>query len=108
MAEIKGLQAHDRPPNSIRTIYKKYQRLKVSEVDNDPDVIDLARLDPDDLPASIKLLESMPSNDLRLAFDEFVQETNSADVEEKPAGLIEDIPVFTHELVSGQLDAAQM
>jgi hypothetical protein len=102
MAEIKGLHAHDRPPNSIRTIYKKYQRLDTSEVDNDPDIIDLAKLDPDNPPASIKLWGSTSSKDLRLAFDEFVKETDSPGEERESAGLIEDIPVFKHELVSGQ------
>jgi hypothetical protein len=102
MAGIKGLSAHDRPPDNIRNIYKKYQRIKVSEVDNDPGIIDLARLDPDDLPASIEISGSMSNKDLRLAFEEFVTEQNAPEAEMEPGRLIEDVPIFNHGRVSGQ------
>jgi hypothetical protein len=101
MAGIKGLNAHDRPPERIRNAYKKYQKYQASEVDNDPHIIDLEKLDRDHLPSSITQSGSMSSKDLRRAFDEFVMGEHASSVEEPSGGLIEDIPIFTHHLVSG-------
>ena len=36
---------HRRPPPSIKTLYKKYQRASSAVIDNDPEILDLRRLD---------------------------------------------------------------
>lgn len=100
MAQIKGLNAHDRPPEAVRQCYKKYTRCSLSDIDNDPEVLDIQRLDPDQLPASIAVSQYMSSQDLRLAFDDFIRGGHALDKEHAP--LAENIPVFTHNAVSGQ------
>jgi hypothetical protein len=100
MAQIKGLNAHDRPPEAVRQCYKKFTRCSLSDIDHDPGVLDLQRLDPDRLPASITVSQYMSSQDLRLAFDDFIRGGHASDKEHAP--LAENIPVFTHNAVSGQ------
>lgn len=100
MARINDLNAHERPPESIRQRYKKYQRSTVSEIQQDVGIIDLQALDPQDLPAGMALAQWMSGEQLRPAFQEFIPagEGNHGD------GLhtINDIPVYTHSSVSGQ------
>lgn len=102
MAEIKGLNAHDRPPEKVRDVFKKYQRYQASEVGSDPDIIDLEKLDPDDPPESIALSGWMSSKDLRRVFHEFVKGEDASSVEQSSSGgCFEDIPIFTHRKVTG-------
>ena len=100
MAQIKGLNAHDRPPESIRQRYKKYQKTPLAEIDHDSSILDLQALDPDSLPDDISVLEWRSSDDFRLAFDEFVKGNGSVWQHRGP--LLGNIPVFTHRSVSGQ------
>lgn len=102
MATIKDLNAHDRPPEKVRATYKKYQRVRLSEIDQDPDVIDLEKLDQDDLSDPFVLLDSLSSEDLREAFDEFIGKVPLSH-DHHGAGLIEDVPVLAHKRVSGKL-----
>lgn len=107
MAQIKGIDAHDRPPEIIRQCYKKYSRLPLSEVDNDPGIIDLQQVDPESqsqFPAGLTLSQYMSSQDLRLAFDAFIQGDNSRQSAQADAHapLAENIPVYTHDAISGQ------
>lgn len=100
MAEIKGLNAHDRPPEPIRWRYKEYQKLQASDVDAHREIIDLQKLDPDDLPDGIELAGWMSSKGLRRAFDHFVNPGEESSP--PPRGpLIEDIPTLTLRSVSG-------
>ncbi|KAJ5168764.1 uncharacterized protein N7482_004358 [Penicillium canariense] len=101
MAQIRGLNAHDRPPEAVRQCYKKYTKLPLSDIDNDPGILDLQRIDPDQLPESITISQYMSSQNLRLAFDDFIRGGHASDQEHAP--LAENIPVFTHNAVSGLL-----
>lgn len=100
MAQIKGFNAHDRPPEIIRQQYKKYVKMPISEVDFDSSIIDLPAIDPDDLPDGISVADWMSSKALRVAFDQFVKGNDVSCPEE--GRLVEDIPVFTHKAVSGE------
>ncbi|KAJ5387749.1 Oxoglutarate/iron-dependent dioxygenase [Penicillium cosmopolitanum] len=110
MAQIKGIDAHDRPPDIIRQCYKKYTRLPLSEVDNDPGIIDLQKVDPESesqsqFPAGLTLSQYMSSQDLRLAFDAFIQGDHSGQSVQcdTHAPLAENVPVYTHDAISGLL-----
>lgn len=102
MATIKGLNAHDRPPERIRNVYKKYQRIKTPEIDLDADIIDLEKLDMDSLPAPFAISGFLDSKKLRLAFDEFMGKMDPSATLNHGGGLIEDVPVFTHNKISGK------
>lgn len=106
MATIKGLNAHDRPPEKVRDVYKKYLKIRLPEVEHDEDIVDLEKLDIDNLPRSFAISGFLNSKDLRLAFDEFVGKAGSSSTEGDHHGgvFIEDIPVLTHENVSGKSD----
>lgn len=100
MAQIKGLNAHDRPPEVIRQRYKHYSRIALTEIDHDPGILDLQRVDPDQLPDELTLSQYMSSQDVRLAFDDYVQGHHGLTKEH--ASLAENIPVFAHRSVAGQ------
>lgn len=99
MAQIKGLDAHDRPPEAVRQCYKKYSKISLSDVDSDSGILDLQRVDPDDVPGSLTLSQYVSSQELRLAFDDFIRGGHASKKED--ASLAENIPVFTHNAVSG-------
>lgn len=100
MAQIEGLSAHDRPPESVRQYFKKYSKIPLADVDHDPGILDLQRLDPDQLTAGLTLSQYISSQDLRLAFDDFIRGGHAAASEGAP--LAENIPVFSHHAISGQ------
>lgn len=100
MAQIKGFNAHDRPPEAVRQCFKKYSKIQLSEVDHDHDILDLRRVDPDFMPANLRLSQYMSSQELRLAFDDFIQGSHDTHMEDAP--LAENMPVFTHNSISGQ------
>jgi hypothetical protein len=100
MAQIKGLNAHDRPPEAVRLCFKKYSKLPLSEIDNEPGILDLQRVDPDDLPPSLAVSQYMSSQELRLAFDDFIRGGHISGQDHAP--LAENMPVYTHNAVSGQ------
>lgn len=104
MATIKGLNAHDRPPEKVRDVYKKYQKIKLPEIDHDEDIIDLEKLDVDNLPSPFAISGFLDSKELRLVFDEFVGRTgNTSTTRDHNGGvLIENIPILTHKKVSGK------
>ncbi|KAJ5081635.1 hypothetical protein NUU61_009899 [Penicillium alfredii] len=101
MAHIVGLSAHDRPPEVLQLCYKKYSRIPLADIDHDHGILDLQRLDPDNLPEGLTLSQYMSSQDLRLAFDDFIRGNHAAAKEDAP--LAENIPVLTHDSVSGLL-----
>lgn len=43
MAKIKDLNAHESAPQTIRDLYKHYQKLSRDILDSDPDIVDLRR-----------------------------------------------------------------
>ncbi|KAJ5595128.1 uncharacterized protein N7459_001336 [Penicillium hispanicum] len=99
MAQIKGLNAQDRPPDVVHRCYKKYSSIPLSDIDNDPNILDLWRLDPDSLPPGLTLSQYISSQDLRLAFDDFTHGAHAPDKEHAP--MTENIPVFTHDAIPG-------
>lgn len=106
MDQIKGIDPHHRPPEVIRQCYKKYSKLPLSEIENDSGILDLQKVDPEsqsELPHGLVLSEYMSSQDLRLAFDTFMQgHHDSEQVSKEDAPLAENIPVYTHNAISGQ------
>lgn len=104
MATFKGLNAHERPPDPVREVYKRYRRTDLPEIDQNEEIIDLEKIDVDDLPRALTISGFLSSKELRMAFDEFVHksEGNSPGPSNHGGGLIEDIPIFTHAKVSGK------
>lgn len=43
MSVIQELEPHDKPPEALRNVYKKYQKFTPSELQSDPTVLDFQR-----------------------------------------------------------------
>ena len=95
MAQIRDLNAHDRPPESVRQVYKKYVKMPLSAVELDPGIVNLGDLNRDCLPDDIILEGTLSSKDLHIAFDNFIT------VPSEESRLVEDLPIFSHKAISG-------
>ena len=95
--QIKSLNPHERPPDIIRQIYKSYQKLSLSEIDSDKNIVDPQSLELDNLPSGIRHSQWMQGSDLQLAFNNFTNVDSCFDQNSHGS-----IPVFTHQSVSGQ------
>ena len=98
MAHIRHLNAHDRPPEPVRRLYKKYTKLPISDVELDSKVVRLGTINPDWPPDGVSVAGYVSGRDLRLAFNGFLNGGGDASADESEG----DIPVFAHEAVSGQ------
>lgn len=103
MSQIRGLSAHDRPPESVRQQYKKYVKMPLSDIDLDPNIVDIHKLDPESPPDGITVAGLMSSEDLYPAFGQFLKE-NSWDETHTENGCLarNNIPILSHNAVSGQ------
>lgn len=94
---MEHLDAHQRPPNSIRDVYKKYQKLKPKDLNQDMDILDL----PDSLNTSakdkIRVVKEWSGRDLTAAFRAF-----SGQDGQMYADLPSRIPVYEHADMPGK------
>lgn len=99
MAEIKGIHGHDRPADPIRQRFAACQHADVAEVYHDSTVIELTKLDPHALPASVQVVDSTVESGSTRGIRRVCQQhgTRRGSV----GALIEDVPVVVHRLVSG-------
>ncbi|KAL4866259.1 hypothetical protein BDV12DRAFT_137728 [Aspergillus spectabilis] len=97
MARITTFNAHEFPPDAVRLRYKQYQKTSLSEIDADTSIVDLQSLDPDALPSSMTLVRWISTEDLEPALARFLSDSGKAEELKK------NIPVFTHQSVTGLL-----
>ena len=98
---MEGLDAHERPPESIRQLYKKYQKLSLPEIDAHPDIIDLQRVTGNGpLDGGLLAKGCVRADTLREAFEGFMSE-HSYGLSLGDISLV-DVPIFIHPSVSGQ------
>jgi hypothetical protein len=71
MMEVKSLDPHQRPPDSIRSLFKKYQKYKENDLHVDPDVIDTWRV-KDGLAHQLRPAPDFCLGDRDSAFEEFL------------------------------------
>ncbi|KAJ4331023.1 hypothetical protein N0V95_009962, partial [Ascochyta clinopodiicola] len=88
---MQHLDPHQRPPDSIKQVYKKYQKMKLKDLDQDPDIVDL----PNDAPTSakdqVRIVEEWSGDDLTAAFRAFGGQDGQT-----YAALPSRIPVYEH------------
>lgn len=102
MAHIKDLNAHDRPPEVIRQLYKKYAKLPISNIELDAKIVDTTAINPESPPDGISVVKYMSGKNLRRAFDDFMGARDAENVSSVDEGVMHDIPVLAHKTVSGQ------
>ncbi|KZF22522.1 hypothetical protein L228DRAFT_260702 [Xylona heveae TC161] len=62
---MQHYNAHERPPEKLRAIYKKYQKLTQAQIDADPNVIDFVRGLTPEQKSQLKIIKSIPEEALR-------------------------------------------
>ncbi|KAF9636379.1 hypothetical protein BFW01_g7275 [Lasiodiplodia theobromae] len=92
---MMSLDAHERPPEHIRHVYKKYQKLRGNALNDDPQL-----LDPRDSNAVDRLhvVRFIDPTDLRSAFQDFAaaESSDSLALPDTP------VPVYEHRHMPGR------
>ncbi|KAF9697893.1 hypothetical protein EKO04_004271 [Ascochyta lentis] len=93
---MQHLDPHQRPPDSIKHVYKKYQKMKLKDLDKDPDIVDLPNDTPTSAKGKVRMVEEWTGEDLTAAFRAFSgQDTQTY------AALPSRIPVYEHADMPG-------
>jgi alkylated DNA repair protein alkB family protein 1 len=103
---MQSLDPYQRPPTSIRDVYKKYQRMKPQHLDEDTDIVHIERdldLDPEFAHHStrvqkgrVSVVGEIESNQLTATFRSFAGNYTS---DERP---ISSVRVYEHEHMPGK------
>ncbi|OJD36600.1 alkylated dna repair protein [Diplodia corticola] len=90
-----SLDAHERPPEHIRNVYKKYQKLRGNALNNDPELLDLRDGNAVD---QLRVVRSLAPADLRSAFQNFAatEGSDSFTLADTP------LPVYEHRHMPGR------
>ncbi|KAJ9667408.1 hypothetical protein H2201_002609 [Coniosporium apollinis] len=97
MAPHKDLDAHERPPQDIRNIYKKYQKMKKEHLALDRDIIDISSGAQSD---TLREVWRFNFGRLRPTFDAFNGSSNFPN--SLDAGNLPDtIPIYEHPHIPG-------
>ncbi|OMP86621.1 Alpha-ketoglutarate-dependent dioxygenase abh1 [Diplodia seriata] len=91
-----SLDAHERPPEHIRNVYKKFQKLRGDALDSDPELLDLRHSTAVD---QLHVVRSIAPADLRAAFQDFVATTAGSN---SFALLDTPLPVYEHGHMPGR------
>jgi len=93
MASSQHLDPHERPPDHIRNVYKKYQKMKLRDLDKDPDIIDFKRGLSEEQKRHIKVIKEWKPEELTPAFRAFegIQEPSDSQ------GSLIDSPIVVYE-----------
>ncbi|OJD17195.1 alkylated DNA repair protein AlkB [Emergomyces pasteurianus Ep9510] len=94
MVEIARFNAHERPPATIRQLYKEYRNLKPSEIDSHPLILDPQRWPNNALGNGLQSEGHVSRKSISLALDWSLQCLISKDE-------LKDIPIFTHRAIPG-------
>jgi alkylated DNA repair protein alkB family protein 1 len=97
---MQHLDPHQRPPDSIRRIYKKYQKMKLQELDLDDDIVDLSTEPHSPLLSKVRVVEHVEAEDLRAAFRAFAGDA----IDGKPyePDSIQTLPMYEHKDMPGR------
>jgi hypothetical protein len=94
------LDPHQRPPDSIRNVYKKYQKMKLKELDQDQVIIDLSSNAAASANSKVRVVRQYAYQDLAAAFSTFADDDAKLHQLDMPTS----IPVYEHEDMPGTVD----
>lgn len=86
---------HQRPPEHMRNVYKKYQRIKSPDLERDPAIVDLERDIGPPLPSKLRIVDQLDTQRLTATFRRFGGDNA------EPAQASK-IPVYEHEDMPGR------
>jgi hypothetical protein len=98
VAKMQHLDPHERPPITIRNVYKKYQKMKSKALDQDQDIIDLSSDAAASSNSKVRVIKEYAAQDLTATFRAFAGE----DAELEHIRLSSSIPVYEHEDMPGK------
>jgi hypothetical protein len=91
--DLPSLNAHESPPHALKELYKRYQKLKLEDLDFDSKVIDLSKNYISD---DTVILKPIPLAHLQSIFGRFVDE------DDKLLATIQDSPVYSQKRLPGR------
>jgi hypothetical protein len=71
MSSHRELNAHEAPPASIKEIFKRYQKIKLAELDSDKGIIIVSSPDPSE---GLEVVDEISGSQLSSLFSEFCDE----------------------------------
>ncbi|KAH6629106.1 hypothetical protein C7974DRAFT_181311 [Boeremia exigua] len=92
---MEHLDPHQRPPDGVRDVYKRYQKMKPKQLDQDPDIVDLPNSLHTSAKEQVRIVEEWSGHDLTAAFRAFSGQ------DEQYAVLPARIPVYEHVNMPG-------
>jgi alkylated DNA repair protein alkB family protein 1 len=90
------LDPHERPPDGIRNVYKKYQKMKLKDIDLDENIIDLTSDTSTSSDPKVRVVKLYTGEDLNAIFRSFAGEALQA------ADLPRSTPVYEHSDMPGR------
>lgn len=97
---MQSLDPHQRPPDGIRAVYKKYQKMKPAELDNDPDILDLKPDSHTALPAKVHVAKELQIEHLRNTFWTFTGDDPGSEAQLGTSA--KPMAVYEHEDMPGK------
>ena len=94
---INGLDAHARPPDIIKKVYKRYQKLTLEAIQSDPTVLDFRRGLTNEQQCKIRKVDTVPSSLIKTACSYLGPTEAHTD-----AASCEDSPVYETDAVPGK------
>ncbi|KAF2649788.1 hypothetical protein K491DRAFT_771375 [Lophiostoma macrostomum CBS 122681] len=96
---MDSLDPHQRPPEHIRNVYKKYQRMKLQHLDTDDVIVDLENDLPDSQRRRVSVVAELEPGKLNTAFRKFAG--SGRDHEKETENLQKPVQVFEHQDMPG-------
>ena len=95
---MQPLDPHQRPPDAIRNVYKRYQKMKLQNLDRDREIIDLSRDLSADPNTKVRIVKELDVDGLTTTFRWFA----GRDVALNGLKSTSSIPVYEHVDMPGR------
>jgi alkylated DNA repair protein alkB homolog 1 len=94
---MESLDPYQRPPDGIRNVYKKYQKMRLEDLNQDPDIlhVDSEAPVPDCQMSKISIVEELDPEQLCAVFQEFAGT-------KKLGSKLQPVPVYEHGDMPGR------
>lgn len=91
------LDPHERPPDGIRNVYKKYQKMGLAQLHQDTEIIDISSQETASLNNKVRVVEQHEAEQLTATFRAFAGQDMVALDPDLPSSM----PVYEHEDMPG-------
>ncbi|RMZ68682.1 Alpha-ketoglutarate-dependent dioxygenase abh1 [Pyrenophora seminiperda CCB06] len=96
------LDPHVRPPEGIRKVYKKYQKMSPEQLNQDTDILDLSSPAAALLNKKVRLVKQYATEELTATFRTFAGDEDTVTQEEDLDLSSSSRPVYEHEDMPGR------